>query len=494
MALRRVTAEDLDVDQLAETELSRLQRQYRIMEGDRQSYSQKANIVLQRQRRIIRALNAEKDELLKNLRAAKSPLNEVKNNKTSSELVHLLNLTDRYDSQIKSEKLKLSELNLQIRKVEKKVLELKKLDVTDSILLQKSLKTQRNIDNLENRLGVVTSKFNTVIASNGKTREEIDHLLKDRAYFNKLYHHLVSRLSSNKKVMVHLIEQATLAYDQREEAQNKLHALKERGKLDMQQQRQEMKELQRRLDHDVKLHEFLSVKGQRRTTADLEAREALKHKKRKEATEHMIVTFEEILSQIKEFSGEDDIDRIAAQFVKQEEENFAIFNYVNELNNEVESLQEQTCGLRKKIDDQRDLKSHRALQQQDTLARLANTLAEKRNSADCVEGKLQQCSSLLEKQLQGINHIFHIVRCDAAPILSLLGDSIHVTAHNVMLYLDIIERRTSDLIKVVYHLEQNMPVMQEHIMEDHPDTLHPVPIDKLVPTNSCIQGPSIKLV
>jgi hypothetical protein len=49
----------------------------------------------------------------------------------------------------------------------------------------------------------------------------------------------------------------------------------------------------------------------------------------------MIVTFEEILSQIKEFSGEDDINRIAAQFVKQEEENFAIFNYVNELNNEV---------------------------------------------------------------------------------------------------------------------------------------------------------------
>jgi len=49
----------------------------------------------------------------------------------------------------------------------------------------------------------------------------------------------------------------------------------------------------------------------------------------------MIAKYEEILSQIKEFSGEDDIDRVAAQFVKQEEENFAIFNYVTELNNEV---------------------------------------------------------------------------------------------------------------------------------------------------------------
>jgi hypothetical protein len=50
MALRKAATEDLDMDQLAEAELSRLQRQYRIMEGDRQSYTQEANIVLQRQR------------------------------------------------------------------------------------------------------------------------------------------------------------------------------------------------------------------------------------------------------------------------------------------------------------------------------------------------------------------------------------------------------------------------------------------------------------
>ena len=50
MALRKAATEDLDMDQLAEAELSRLQRQYRIMEGDRQAYTQEANIVLQRQR------------------------------------------------------------------------------------------------------------------------------------------------------------------------------------------------------------------------------------------------------------------------------------------------------------------------------------------------------------------------------------------------------------------------------------------------------------
>jgi hypothetical protein len=118
-----------------------------------------------------------------------------------------------------------------------------------------------------------------VIAANEKMREEIDHLLKDRAYFNNLYQQLVNHLNAGNKMMVDLIEQATLAYDQREEAQNKLQALKERGKQDLQQQRQEMRELQRRLDHDDKLQKFLGVKGQQRITTDLEAREALKRSK-----------------------------------------------------------------------------------------------------------------------------------------------------------------------------------------------------------------------
>lgn len=50
MTLRKAGAEDLDMDQLAEAELSRLQRQYRIMEGDRLSYSQEANTIIQKQR------------------------------------------------------------------------------------------------------------------------------------------------------------------------------------------------------------------------------------------------------------------------------------------------------------------------------------------------------------------------------------------------------------------------------------------------------------
>lgn len=85
-------------------------------------------------------------------------------------------------------------------------------------------------------------------------------------------------------------------------------------------------------------------------------------------------------------------------------------------------LQEQVCELHKNTEAQQELNKLRALQQQETLAHLSNTLTEKRSSADSVEMKLQEYSITLENLLCGIDHIFHIVRCESAPILSMMGE------------------------------------------------------------------------
>ncbi|XP_068086979.1 coiled-coil domain-containing protein 63-like [Anabrus simplex] len=233
------------------------------------------------------------------------------------------------------------ELEHQIRKVEKDVLKMRMKDVTDLQSKERAIEARRNIAILENRLHLVTVRFNEMLTQNAELRNQISHLLKERTHFNHLYQQLIVRLNSGKKVMLDLIEQATIAYDQREEAQNKLQVLKERGRQDLHIHSQEMRELQRKLDHDMKLQEFLGVKGQRRVLTDLEAREAWKKQHHREETERLIAKYEGILDQIREFCGEDDLDRLAARFVKQEEENFALFTYVNELNNETGCNQDE---------------------------------------------------------------------------------------------------------------------------------------------------------
>lgn len=91
-------------------------------------------------------------------------------------------------------------------------------------------------------------------------------------------------------------------------------------------------------------------------------------------------------------AGEQEIDKLTAHFVKQEEENFALFNYVNELNDEVESLQSRMEQLTAAIDEARALNVHRDQQQAETLEKITKQLEEQTNLADAAEDDLAQVS------------------------------------------------------------------------------------------------------
>ena len=52
-------------------------------------------------------------------------------------------------------------------------------------------------------------------------------------------------------------------------------------------------------------------------------------------------SYEEAFEKLKEATNIDDIDLLVSKFIEVEDKNFALFNYVNELNNDVEILQEQ---------------------------------------------------------------------------------------------------------------------------------------------------------
>ena len=63
---------------IAEQELTKLQQQYRIMEGDRKSYSEESQNQIRKQRAAIEALQLENEELMKENRLAGSQQNRTK--------------------------------------------------------------------------------------------------------------------------------------------------------------------------------------------------------------------------------------------------------------------------------------------------------------------------------------------------------------------------------------------------------------------------------
>ena len=54
-----------------------------------------------------------------------------------------------------------------------------------------------------------------------------------------------------------------------------------------------------------------------------------------------VESYEAAFERIKEITGEEEIDMLVNRFIEVEDRNFALFNYVNEQNNQIEMLQEQ---------------------------------------------------------------------------------------------------------------------------------------------------------
>lgn len=254
--------------------------------------------------------------------------------------------------------------------------------------------------------------------------------------------------------MLDLIEQATIAYDQREEWGTKLQALKIRAYNDVILHTQDMRELERLIDHDSKLQMFLEVKSQRRVLKDLEEKEAKKREEARQNMEKTLLLYKETLDKIKQSCDEEDIDRLEAIFIKQEEENFALFNYVNELNHELEGLSESIAKLKVCIDEQRQLNDQRAEKQADTFNNLKAEVERATREADETGNDLKLCENNLATLLKGIEKLFVVVKCDNTPILELLGENANINNYNVLLYLGLLEKRINEITGSVFCKER----------------------------------------
>merc|ERR1712196_665048 len=59
-----------------------------------------------------------------------------------------------------------------------------------------------------------------------------------------------------------------------------------------------------------------------------------------------VQNFEEAFNKIKAATGITDINELVNTFIANEDQNFSLFNYVNEQNNEIEKLEEQISALK----------------------------------------------------------------------------------------------------------------------------------------------------
>lgn len=77
--------------------------------------------------------------------------------------------------------------------------------------------------------------------------------------------------------------------------------------------------------------------------------ETMESERKKASQTDSVESYEAAFERIKEMTGENDLDTLVKHFIEVEDRNFALFNYVNEQNNELEILQDQIQDVSKNI-------------------------------------------------------------------------------------------------------------------------------------------------
>uniref|UniRef100_A0A4W3HGC2 ODAD1 central coiled coil region domain-containing protein n=1 Tax=Callorhinchus milii TaxID=7868 RepID=A0A4W3HGC2_CALMI len=277
---------------------------------------------------------------------------------------------------------------------------------------------EKHIHVLENQLNLATVKFNTILTKNRNLREEINNLRIHKEIYAKLFNKLNAKLQHQKKLMKEIVQESVLAYDQRMEAESRIIAVRERSEKDIQLYNTEIKELMRVIDHEAKLKEFMLIKFRQLVKED-----RLENKLGKKSPKELeYETYENAYTELKKLTGLDSLYTLGSQFLITEEKNYALFNFVNELNRQMEVKQERILNLKV------------GLSEWDTRI-CCEKLEQTTKQANKYEKLGKRTTKTLEQLKSKIEITFRKIKCDPTIIYQKLCGREGISNSNTMVYL-----------------------------------------------------------
>uniref|UniRef100_A0A3Q1JMF0 ODAD1 central coiled coil region domain-containing protein n=1 Tax=Anabas testudineus TaxID=64144 RepID=A0A3Q1JMF0_ANATE len=436
----------------ATSEIAKVQRQFKIMEGDRQAYSIQAREQIRKQQHEIDKLQKEQEELHRNLGVCKSSSREQQDNEDAQSLRALLEQRDMVEEELRKEMQCQKELEKEISNMKLKMAELKKGEVsTSDTQRSEARRTQKAIHTLEYKLDRALTRFNEQLTKNSHLREEMQTLHIERVRFQQLRNRLEKELHEVRKKIGEMISLSTAAYDARVEAQSKMTMMREKAVKDLAQYNVEMKELERVIAHECNLKDFMTTKCSERSGQDDSHEMGHRRSKtqpRMDSGEESLDALEEVFERIQTVTGEDNLDMLVTRFIQVEDRNFALFNFVNEQNNEAEALKDQINQIQGEMEQFRVEISQQEQDHGSLLRDIDEQQKETESQAEDYENEANIINKILDEIKTGVNSIFSKMECDRSVIEDMLGSSTGISENNIMSYLGVVEQKTNELLAV----------------------------------------------
>ncbi|XP_064153994.1 outer dynein arm-docking complex subunit 1-like isoform X3 [Anguilla rostrata] len=449
---------EMDIDGIAEAELAKLQRQFRIMEGDRQAYSIETQNLIRRQLQEIQKLQKEHEELQCSLRVSESHARRLRDTEATQTLRSTLERRDEVEEQLEREKQAIAQLDQEIFSLERKLADRRRGGSAVNLNRKaQASQTHQASHTLENKLHRALTSFNKQLAKIGSLREELETLHVERDRFQHLYRRLIKELQELRKDIGDVVDQSTSAYDARVEAQCKTVTLNEKAVKDLAQYNVEMQELERIIAHEHRLKTFMNIKNQERAdedAQDLSRKQATeeREKRKTESGEESIASLEEAFIRIQRITGEEDLDLLVMKFIEVEDRNFALFNYVNEQNNEAETLRDQISQIQQEMAQFRQEGQRQERERGALLREIGEQQEETEKQTQAYEQRATVLAKILDQLKTGVSDVFQEIGCDRSVIEDMLGSSSGIRDSDLITYLSLVEQKTNELLTIQSYL------------------------------------------
>ena len=415
-----------------------------------------------KQGKTVEHLKAEntrlKDEMLLENKFSSAPTNPA----ATAQIAKLQDQADMFTRKTELEKRRVAELDKQISMMNQKIMEQRKKMGGINAARENNQQIQKQIKILENRLEKALVKYNEAIASNKNLREQIDNLRRERLVFDQIYKKLEHELQEKKLEMSNIVQVSSMAYDARNQALHEMETLKEQANKEQAAFETEWRDLSKLIDNDRRMKELIRKEnepGPKRGDMTIEEETKLRKKVIKgqwgiakdKVAQHVsmekVQSYGEAFAKIQAATGINDIDELVTTFINSEDQNFSLFNYVNELNQEIEKLEEQISDTKAEIEKYKGQGVNADNQRKKILKDLEERLAKTEGKADSYEKKYEGSMKTVNSHKSGIWNIFNKIGCNTPEVSEMLGEG-GVTESNMMQYLGIIEQRTNEILQL----------------------------------------------
>lgn len=435
-------------------ELIDLTKKQRNLQQDRKAYSNETQSKLRKMQTTIARLKKDYQNLVDELIARDNTMQRGK-----SDMQKLIS----EDEEIKHCKIKIAEEEQKHADLDSKINTLRQMILSEKQNLgginatrDDYMHVQKQIRILENRLDKANQKFNDAMSHNNKLKAQIDSLRRERVIFENIYKRLEGELRKRREEMASKIEEANRAYEERDRAQEETNLLMQEAaknkenidkmmeslKMDL-KKRTQMSLAQSKKNEDKELMGHTHGQSSPYIRSEEEWSSAAKTTSQDIAKEY--AAYRQAFAQIEAATKVTRIEELVEKFEKAEQENFELFNFVNQLCAEIESLEAQIKEMQAQIQQYEGLEQNQE-KTSEKIHKDEEELTKIEVKIESYESKYQKSLKMLNSVKPIIENLFTNLECYKKEIPELLG-SHGVTDSNIMAYIGAIEQRREELFQ-----------------------------------------------